>query len=370
MKKYVLQISATFCLLSYPLFSQNYTGKIGVNFGEAEYVNIVKQTNRLNYLNGTGQLADASFDANMWPKCDFNIIWDWRPVAEWNGKITDIDDPEKYRIDYSGVYKGSFNGLAELVDGEHHDGVWTFQNIQYDTVKNKTTFEINVSAPGPHHGLIFINFTKTRRTVASDTNTGITNFKLIRPGYDTASTQVFIDDIYSALNLASFATIRAMSLTGTAHEMKKVYPDTTGWNSRKTLSIPYWGGKIGKYADAAPWEVFIDLCNQADMNMWINIPISATNDYMVQLAKLIKARLNSNLNVYVEIDNEVWGFENPKNYNQSEAVAMKITAAQNYARRAYMAAKAFEGVFGTGTLNNRIKVGLMWWYVAVSYTHL
>ena len=361
-------ISGLFCIAMFmQTYAQpTYPGKIGVNLGMIDYVNWVKATNRVNYLGGQVQLADSSLDANMWPKCDFNVIWDNRPAMEWDSGLVanPIDDPEKYRVDYSGIYKGSFNGLAVLKDMEPH-GTWTFQNQKYDTATNKTTFEINALPPGPMHLLISIEFKNTRRTLASDTNTGITNFKFIRPGYDTASTQTFTNDVFSMLGVASFSTIRAMSLTGTT-QLAKVYPDTIGWNIRKKLTDPWWGGGMGKKIEGAPWEAFIDLCNQANMDIWVNIPIAASDDYMVELAKLIQGRLNAGLHVYVEIENEVWGFATPKAYNESEAVAKGITAPQNYAVHAYRAAQAFKSVFGAGALNNKVRILLQWWSLVPS----
>ena len=351
MKKFITILFAAICL--HTISGQSLNGKIGVNIGEADFIDIIKHSVRVNYTNGsTQQLTSASLDSNMWPTCDFNIMWDWRPTAEWEGKI---DDPEAYRINFGGVYHGSFTGIAGI------SGYNTIQNKVYDAGKNRTTFELVIPNGTP---LIFIEFYDTYRTSTSPKNSGITNLKIIRPGYDTTSTQVFIDEFYAGLKLASFSCIRAMSLTGTAHSISISYPDTIGWKSRKKLTDAWWAGAIGNKKDAAPWEILIDLCNQSDMDMWINIPIAATDDYIVQLAKLIQSRLKPTLKVYVEISNEVWGFDAPKAYNETEAIALKITAPQNYARRAYRAAVDFEKVFGAGSLNNRIRVGLYWWYSA------
>ena len=57
--------------------------------------------------------------------------------------------------------------------------------------------------------------------------------------------------------------------------------------------------------DGWPWEYAIQLCNQADMDMWINIPVSVDDDYIRNLAALIKATLKPNLNIYLEHSNEV-----------------------------------------------------------------
>jgi hypothetical protein len=54
------------------------------------------------------------------------------------------------------------------------------------------------------------------------------------------------------------------------------------------------------------WDSLIELCNKVDANLWVCIPISANDDYVRQLASLIKTKLNPNLKIYVELANEVW----------------------------------------------------------------
>ena len=50
----------------------------------------------------------------------------------------------------------------------------------------------------------------------------------------------------------------------------------------------------------------IELCNEAQKDMWINIPALATPQFVQSLAQLIAAKLDPNLNVYVEYGNEDW----------------------------------------------------------------
>ena len=50
----------------------------------------------------------------------------------------------------------------------------------------------------------------------------------------------------------------------------------------------------------------IELCNEAQKDMWINIPALATPQFVQSLAQLIAANLDPNLNVYVEYGNEDW----------------------------------------------------------------
>lgn len=61
----------------------------------------------------------------------------------------------------------------------------------------------------------------------------------------------------------------------------------------------------------ASWESAIDIANTTHTDMWINIPVMATDDYVKSLAALIKSQLNPNLRVYVEWSDEIWNWGNP-----------------------------------------------------------
>ncbi len=54
------------------------------------------------------------------------------------------------------------------------------------------------------------------------------------------------------------------------------------------------------------WEYVIQLANALHRDLWINVPAQATDDYVTQLANLIRTTLAPDLNVFVEYSNEVW----------------------------------------------------------------
>ncbi|MBK7336081.1 MAG: hypothetical protein IPJ00_07880 [Saprospirales bacterium] len=93
--------------------------------------------------------------------------------------------------------------------------------------------------------------------------------------------------------------------------------------------------QIGKNGGAC-WEHVIDLANRTQTDAWVNVPISASTDYVMQLATMLKNGLDPDLNIYVENSNEVWntapGFEQSQ-YNQAQAAALGIGEHQNHARR-------------------------------------
>ena len=43
--------------------------------------------------------------------------------------------------------------------------------------------------------------------------------------------------------------------------------------------------------------------------MWVNIPHNATDDYILNVARIMLSELNLSNNIYVEYSNEVWNWQ-------------------------------------------------------------
>ena len=70
------------------------------------------------------------------------------------------------------------------------------------------------------------------------------------------------------------------------------------------------------------WEDVILLANTLHSGLWINVPAQASDDYVRQLAALVKNTLAPGLPVYVEYSNEVWNYSfSQASYNKNLAVA-------------------------------------------------
>ncbi len=345
-------------------FSQPSFSQIGVNIGLPErggtYIDLVKENYRWNNLATSTPLNSDEIDASGWPIINAEYIIDFRPVAEWGGFI---DDPEVYRLDVSGTWKCSFIGQADL-------SAWggTIASISYDMPSNTTTFDFVVS-PGSD-GLFFIQFDNTQRTDTDPLNTGFTNFKMLRPGY-TNDDNLFHTAFLDLFNELDFSAIRYMVYTNT-NGSDPIYPIEKNWADRK---LPTDAAQTKMNAlnkkDGACWEHVVDIANRTETDAWINVPISASTDYIHELAEFFKANLSPDLTLYVESSNEVWniapGFEQSV-YNENEAAALGISPIENHARRTVEIAQIFETVFGIGSLNNRVQVilcshkpMLQWW---------
>lgn len=103
------------------------------------------------------------------------------------------------------------------------------------------------------------------------------------------------------------------------------------WTDRVPMSWPQWAGGLLPYP-GAPWEAAIAMANAIGADVWVQVPLTANDAYVVALAELLQVRgcvmivsinetpqngrgmqsnLASNATIYTEFSNEVWndGFE-------------------------------------------------------------
>jgi len=218
-----------------------------------------------------------------------------------------------------------------------------------------------------------------------DTKGGVRDVRCIRPGYAANTTQVYTNEFKKLM--APFSVWRPLSDQG--HGVPQ-YPQMLEWNERDLPDLPsvnqiktsYW-----------PWEWQIGMANFLDSDLWINVPINASDDYVRQLAVLLRdgdtvdgvkyPGLKPNLNVYVEYSNEVWnfGFQQPFwNYRAAHAEVDKGNSfapiavpnsdndgtnefgngVRHYAERSARISQMFRKVWGDGAMNTRVRPVLMW----------
>lgn len=129
------------------------------------------------------------------------------------------------------------------------------------------------------------------RSLAADP---IRDVKFIYPQYVNSYTnQVFTTEFLNFIK--DFRCIRFMDWLRTNNSEVKNWADRTPENY-------YTQAKNSGVA----WEYLIQLCNLSDKDAWVCIPHAATDQYIQELAKLLKGKLNPNLKIYLEYSNEVW----------------------------------------------------------------
>ena len=96
------------------------------------------------------------------------------------------------------------------------------------------------------------------------------------------------------------------------------------WSDRNPKDFHTQGELIG-----VSYEWMIDLCNKLKKDIWICVPHSATDDYLIQMAQLFRDNLDPDLTIYLEYSNEVWNWQfqqahwveawRPNHWNQQRA---------------------------------------------------
>jgi len=368
----LVQPVAIFVLCAGAAAAQNFRGQIGVEIEAAGEGSRSRAFVDLGRVFRPWTLPDsataAPVDANGWPTADAQtVFFDVRPIPAW---APPIDDPATFQPDWSGAYHLSFSGQANL-SGYDASGI-SVENQVYDPVANTTTADVVVNLGA---GVLSMTFTNTKRTATSAAHTGITNLRLIRPGYAAGSTQVYTNEFLDSL--APFSTIRFMSFTA-ANDSDPAYPAVTNWSDRHVMTDATqqsYGARHG-----AAWEYVALLANQTGKDIWINIPASATDDYVRQLATLLNARLNPALKMYIEHSNEVWNplfGQNAYNLaatqaeikkggsalNRDGADDLNTLAARRHAKRLVEIGSIFKSVCGDGAMNDRVRVVYAWWTI-------
>ncbi len=169
------------------------------------------------------------------------------------------------------------------------------------------------------------------------------------------------------------------------------------WGGVACLRFMDWmktnGSKISRWserpqlADATftthgvPLEVMIDLCNRLKADAWFCMPHQANDNYVRNFARLVKAKLDHNLKVYIEYSNEVWNnmFAQCK-YSLAQAEALHLGRGKRpwekggiyYAHRSMEIFKIWEEVFGSRKRLIRVlawQSGSTWWLENIVLTY-
>jgi hypothetical protein len=181
---------------------------------------------------------------------------------------------------------------------------------------NVTTALVHYDVAAPQYG--GLGSYPTTETLIDIEPTGpnpITNLHLVAPGYPAYPNNPEFSNLY--IQAASpFKCLRVMDWMGTNGST------VTSWASRPNPNF------FGDGNQNVAYERFIDLANQTNSDLWICVPLNATDDWASNMAQLLANRLKPNLHVYYEISNELWnwGAAYWTDWNQVEQAAQSNPA--------------------------------------------
>ncbi len=367
------------CVVAGAACGQGWPGLIGAGIGDGlegsrskMFVDVARGHRPMREL---GKATAAPVDENGWPTADAStVLFDIRPVPAW---APPIDDPEQSQPDWSGTYRLSFQGQADLQGYDR--SLIHIQNPVYDAETNTTRADCIID---PGLGLFGIEFANTRRTPDSEAGTGFTNLKLIRPGYAEDTTQVFTGEFLATLQPFSVIRFMGFLMTNNTNPFFGDEKNKIEWSDRR-LPTDATQQRTPARAAGVAWEHAIEICNLTGKDLWLNIPIAATDGYIRQLATLLRDTLKPEIKIYIENSNEVWNsFFLQYTYNKM-AAASEIENGDPYlnspvppasgrqdvwlqrrnALRLVTAMRIFGEVFGPEQINQRLRGIYAWWTI-------
>jgi hypothetical protein len=165
------------------------------------------------------------------------------------------------------------------------------------------------------------------------------NMRLIPPGYHDRPETLFRDEWLAPWK--DFQVYRFLNW-GKINGSPQVR-----WEDRARPGIAFYGTDKG-----VPLEVMIQLCNQTGAHPWLNIPHQASDDYVRQMAMLVRKNLDPRLVVYLEYSNESWNNQFSQTHymtRMGKELGLSdqwFAGAYYYARRVIEVVKIWEEVFG------------------------
>lgn len=246
---------------------------LGANFvGLADYSPSLPYVNLIKQSRGWGSPGapwdgNAAYDpATGWPTNDFGVV-----IATSS-------------LDMGGTYFLSAKGNATI--SEPVDTGTRITNQTYDPATNILTALVNVPE----------NTTQMMLSFRNTTGPGLKDLVLLQPSYTLSSTTKMTDLILA--HISRFSLLRFMDWTGTNGNSERE------WTDRTPLDWAQYSPRRN------PWETIPMLVNQLNtsMDVWINVPVNASDDYIRNLAQLMFNQTNPKSNIYVEYSNEVWNF--------------------------------------------------------------
>jgi hypothetical protein len=255
----------------------------------------------------------------------------------------------------TGVYHLEFQGFANIGAFGQHD----ILDQQYDPIGNKTTARLHVKDPAA--GQIALSF-------GPPMSASVRYIRLIAPGFDPNSHPTFHPDWVAHVD--RFPVLRFMNWNAANYCTATDWADRNRTNS-PTQSPSYFSTVPDMPTPGVAWEYVAELANLTGSDIWINVPINATDDYVSHLALFLKNNIQSGCRIYVEYANEVWnGNAYPhgrnllatlsevqaggSNLNADGQSAPFLLAARRYTRRTKEIGDIFVQVFGQNSLFERV----------------
>jgi hypothetical protein len=275
-----------------------------------------------------------------------------------------------------GTYKLKYDGKAQ-VSLELAQG--TLSEATYDGASDTSTRDLKLARDQ-----------ETLKLSFHESSAGVRNVKLMRPIHQGADSAHQLEELwYRPMKRVHqrFQWIRTMDFTATNGQNVVFFRDRTRpgrFSQQNMVEGTWWQGR------GAAWEYAVHMANEEQKDLWISVPLLADDDYVRNLARLIRygsdgekpysrpqqkpvwAPLAENLKVYVEYSNEIWNFGFPQwtqllertkeevakgnsNLNFDGSTSDGTWNSRHWARRLVQISAMFRELFGDAAMMTRVR---------------
>ena len=210
-----------------------------------------------------------------------------------------------------------------------YDGVGTF-SIAGATVVSSAPNRIVYNVTGT--GGVWLDI------LTSSSTNYVKNIRILRLADEsTYATQPFADKLLRAI--CNFSCIRFMDLQCTNSNAN------TTWSGRiiPTFHSQTQQATINK---GIAYEHICQLANITGKDIWICVPHLADDNYIMEMAKLFKSKLNPQIKVFLEFSNEVWNYGFVQTTAVNNAGPQNISTSRRYALRCANVFNIWKQVWG------------------------
>jgi hypothetical protein len=226
-----------------------------------------------------------------------------------------------------------------------YDGEGTIQfDLQSATIVSQTAGRMVVNVAASQNGVYLM-------VTATNPANYLRNIRFIMPGYEnTYLLQPFNPQFLS--RLTGYRALRFMEWMMTNNST------VANWSDRAAVGDYTWSWR------GVPLEVMIELANATGLPPWFNIPVKATDDYVLQFAVMVELLLKPSIHYYVEYSNENWNsMFTQTQWVQSQGLASGYSADPTIAGFYYNAARSskifsiFHSALSSSSRLNRVMAG-------------
>jgi len=253
----------------------------------------------------------VSRDTNGWPTTDAtNIVFEGAGVNNGAGVAG------TYLLQFQGralVSANVFGTVTFVANGTNYGGALPF-GAGYNATSNLTTATLTISN---NAGILYLGFQNTRRNPGDSTPTGVSQVKLMRPVSPGSST-------YYAPGTYFYTPFENAVQRYTILRWIANFDTDIEWTNRPTELPAY--STHNNTGGQRYWEQMVMLANECGKDLYVCLPVRASNNYLTNVANLIYygsdgvnpytspqanpvyPPLNPNLRVILEHENEVWNW--------------------------------------------------------------